>query len=598
MDDRALPARVPWIVGILGYSAALAVRPLSEFDLPWHLAWGRAIAEAHAVPRTDPLAYTHTPVRYIGVLADLALYGAARLAGEDTLQVLGGLVGAGLAAALLFAAGHARRGALLAVPVALAGASGWVCARPAALTFVLTACVLGCIGVHRADCGEGRGRVALFVAAGLHAVWCNVHGGALLGVALMGLYAAHCELARRLRRPRCERKGWLSSLAPAKDAADAGVVWLAAAAALGCTLLNPWGVGYFRGPLDVAKVAPLVIDWQRTSPRFFWTTAPLAGGALALLVVTIAVPSRRMAVATTALDTTASAWTTFDLAIVAAALLLATRIRFVPLSLVLLAPIAAKRLEPLGEVRSARLVGYALALAAGLVVFLNDGAEIGAGWRRDAFPEAAVAFVREARPQGNMYNFWPYGGFLGWRLGPEYPVFLDGRIGFVHATRTVLEANAAEHDPGIFRLLASEFSMEWAVCRSHPAGPSCRPLAADPAWAMVYVDDVAAVYVRRAGPNAALASRGFRLLRHTTEPGDLLAATLSRTAPVADLAFDAGLALKQAPGSTRTWFLAGCAALALGDRPHLEEAAEHLAILAPGSGLGLALSEAAQLRAH
>ncbi len=589
-------SRLPWVLGVLGYAAALTVRPLGEFDLPWHLAWGRVLAATGTVPHVDPIAYTHTPVRYIGVLADLALYGTVRWGGERSLQVLGGLAGVALAAALLFSARRAPRGALLALPLALAGASPWICARPAAMTFVLSACVLGCIDVHRAEPATRHGRAALGVAAGLHAIWCNVHGGALVGVALLGAYAVHRALAGPLRTS-IPRQGWLAGLTPPQDGVDAPAAGIAAALAGVCTLLNPWGAGYLRGPLDVAKIAQLALDWKATTPEFFWKTAPLAGGTLVLLLTALAIPTRKRADGVAG-DAGASAWTLFDLSLLVLALLLMMRTRFVPLAIVLLAPLAAKRLEPLSGARAVALVGNALLLALGMVVFVNDGAEVAAGWRQEAFPERAVAFIRASQPRGHMFNFWPYGGFLAWRLGEDYPVFLDGRIGFVHDTDTVLEAAAAERDPRAFAKLAGEWSMEWAVCRAHPADPSCLPLGRDAAWSMVYVDDVAAVYVRRAGPNAQLASLGYRLLRHTTAPGELLGATLSGGVSAADLTSDAALVLAQAPDTARAWFVAGCAAVAVGDRRRLEEAASRLALLEPDTGLAEALRQAAPAPSH
>jgi hypothetical protein len=43
------------------------------------------------------------------------------------------------------------------------------------------------------------------------------------------------------------------------------------------------------------------------------------------------------------------------------------------------------------------------------------------------FPAAAVAFIGANHPPGPMLNHYDWGGYLIWRLYPQYPVFIDGR---------------------------------------------------------------------------------------------------------------------------------------------------------------------------
>jgi hypothetical protein len=42
------------------------------------------------------------------------------------------------------------------------------------------------------------------------------------------------------------------------------------------------------------------------------------------------------------------------------------------------------------------------------------------------FPVEAVNWMREQKPNGNLFNSYNWGGYLEWNL-PEYPVFVDGR---------------------------------------------------------------------------------------------------------------------------------------------------------------------------
>jgi hypothetical protein len=45
----------------------------------------------------------------------------------------------------------------------------------------------------------------------------------------------------------------------------------------------------------------------------------------------------------------------------------------------------------------------------------------------DVFPDAASEWIRQNNPQGNLFNSYNWGGYLIWRLYPEYQVFIDGR---------------------------------------------------------------------------------------------------------------------------------------------------------------------------
>jgi hypothetical protein len=44
----------------------------------------------------------------------------------------------------------------------------------------------------------------------------------------------------------------------------------------------------------------------------------------------------------------------------------------------------------------------------------------------ERYPVAAAEFLKEEKPEGNMFNTYNYGGYLIWAL-EEYPVFVDGR---------------------------------------------------------------------------------------------------------------------------------------------------------------------------
>jgi hypothetical protein len=43
------------------------------------------------------------------------------------------------------------------------------------------------------------------------------------------------------------------------------------------------------------------------------------------------------------------------------------------------------------------------------------------------YPYAAVEWIRQHKPVGNLFNSYTWGGYLIWQLTPDYPVYIDGR---------------------------------------------------------------------------------------------------------------------------------------------------------------------------
>jgi hypothetical protein len=112
------------------------------------------------------------------------------------------------------------------------------------------------------------------------------------------------------------------------------------------------------------------------------------------------------------------------------------------------------------------------------------------------------------------------------------------------------DAWKAEVDPAAFAALQAKYRFDWAMTDAR-GGPFGLTLAEDPDWTMIYLDDRAAIYVRRGGADAALAASGYSVLRHLTTAGDIL----RKPPPLPALRRDVALALSQSPDSlhVREW---------------------------------------------
>jgi hypothetical protein len=554
--------RAALVVAALLLGAANAAKMLAEFDLPWHLAFGRQIAATWAVPRVDDFAYTHSAIHYVGVVADLLLYWIIHLFGPLGLQVANGVVAIGIAATMLRNAWLRAKGpiALGIVAGAMVAMSPWTFVRPATFGFLLVGVQLLLIELHRRR-GDKR---ALYAATVLPLIWCNMHGSVAVGVGVLGLYGLEHARRREFRPIGCA----------------------ALAAVLAC--INPAGPGIFRGGAAVGSYDDILLEWHPTSWKFFTAQSPAAGVFLVAALLLIAAGkevdgSRRPA--------------PFDAALTVAAIALSTRTRFVPIAIVILAPIAAARaagfVRDNGAMRAAFLLAACLA---GPGVAVLDEGTFGVGFDPKSFPAPAVDYVVRSKPAGNMWNFWPYGGYLVWRLFPDQRVLIDGRIGFVHERDLVYDAIASEQNPATLAALDAKWHFDWAFCRADERGPWCLPFARSREWRMVFWDHMSAVYVRAAGPNATLADQGYHVLTHLIPPEQILALALREDGPATDLAHDAVLASTQDPTSPRSWFIEACAGLATYDRVRYGMAKARLAALAPDHPALGVLTEAASTR--
>jgi hypothetical protein len=564
-----LLGRLLFVVGMLAFGAVLALRPLGDPDLGWHVATGRVIVETRGIPHVDALAYTHRPVQRVDLVGDVALYLAYHLGGPVGLQLFGAALALAIAATMLALTRRSKPLAYLVVGLSMAAMGSWLQVRPVLLSFLYLLLLLLLLDTHRHVPRTRAGKRALWLVVPLLWLWSNTHGFVVLGAAISALYAG-CALAARLARGR------LGRLFPEKDGRAAGPICLVVATALLATLATSGGAKIYAGPARALNDTATVTEWVTTSAGFLARDEPAAGAVLLLAIVALLFGRER-----------SGKWVTsaFDLGLVVAALVLGrSSVRFVPVAVLLLAPFIARRLARF--VRPGALMDVVTGFSALLVapaLLLRPGAVLATGFDRRLEPEGAVQYVLAAEPRGPMWDFSPYGGYLSLRLYPRYLVLMDGRTAWVHDPALTDRVYRSNFESAAFEGLVREFGIEWAVSRAGPDEHFGVPLTRDPGWVMVYLDDYSAVYVRRDGPNRQLAERGYRLLNHLMPLEQVLGLAVSPRTDADSLANDAALAVMNDPSSPRATAIQACAAIRSRDEATFEAALRRLAVLAPGS---------------
>lgn len=562
------------VAGLLLLVTCVTARRLGDFDLPMHLATGRLLLRTWHLPRIDDFSYLHGTIRYVEVVSVALFYGAFRLGGPLGLQLVGGVSAGALAMSLWLQSRRFGPIALVTTGLAVASASSFLVVRSSALSFPLLAATLLALDTHRRLAREGKRREAMRALAafvGLAFVWANVHGsvpfGLLVGLVYLG-YRVACRVAR----------GRAGALLPEDDGRESLAVGVAVGFALVAASINMAGPELLAGPLRFGGQLHLLgtfSEWARPTWTFFRDREPLfpvvlAAAALAGLLGRDAESRVRVPAL-------------YNLLLVLLAFACAlTAVRLLPLAMVLLAPWLARRFGRSGDNPRAAWLACAGSTLLVSARVLAAPLPLGVGFDTSHLPEGAARWIEEHRPVDNMWNSPPFGGYLAWRLYPDVRILMDGRHGLAYDLADVTAIDASEQDPAAFASLVEAHHIEWAVTRAFEGVASGVPLAASSDWSMVFLDDVAAVYVRRDGPDAPLAATGYVLLRHLSPPEQILSLAVQGGKVAAELAHDGALAAEQAPGSPRSMFLGACGAIAIRDAPLFQAYVDHLSTLAPG----------------
>jgi hypothetical protein len=219
---------------------ALSNRPLADADIGWHIRTGELILAAHALPRTDPYSSTMQGQPWIAWewLYDIVLGIVYRACGLNGVVWLCAALVAAIFLILLSQLLRRGTGLLLAVVLMLlaeAAATIHLYARPHIVSWLFS--LLWFVALERWESWDHANPGCLprwspwfFPASML--LWVNLHGGWLLGLALLTIYA-FTAFVESLRAQDAFAK-----IRAAHRARGMAVAWMASAVV---TLANPFG---------------------------------------------------------------------------------------------------------------------------------------------------------------------------------------------------------------------------------------------------------------------------------------------------------------------------------------------------------------------
>lgn len=468
---------------------------LARDDIGRHIATGRMVVERGIVPMTNFYSYTEPTRRAVNHHwgSGTLFYAAWRIAGFEGLSLFHVALRVG-ALILLVALAVRKAGwggtaliTLAALPLLIRRRE----VRPEAFTYLFLAATLWLMETWAVE--KGKFRLALAATAGIAVAWANTHIQFIFGPLVIAAYLVGDVMARHGVRRR------LTLLA----------VFVAA------TILTPGGL---RGvllpflimrayPVPVGENQPLVL-MQRLfhGPEYAWFEVLAA--AVVLLVTALVVRRRRWA-----------AWVPYaGLGIVFAAFGF-VMIRNMLVFAYMLIPVAAGLVHAL----AGGVPGKRLQRVAGVAAFVitlamvpvlrtpytpvspNPGLGLLPGVNN------AAGFLTKEHIAGPIFNNYDIGGYLIYHLFPANRVFTDNRPEayspafwqqlYFPMLRTESVWKSADAYYGFNAIVVSPYGL------SVSDRVFIERINTDPAWALVYLDWYAAVFLKRNDTNKDIITR-------------------------------------------------------------------------------------------
>jgi hypothetical protein len=449
-----------WFLAWLAFLPVTVARAgtLAEPDTFWQVRTGLLTISNRAIPTVDPFSWTAhgKPWTLNSWGFNVLIAGAYRLAGlpgvawacAGLTMVAGGLV---LLIARKLGASPPAAGALLVLswPFLVS----WLTARPQLVDYI--GVLLLAILMPRI--AAGRNPVRSVVAVGIvSAVWVNLHAGELIGVAMICASAVLLLAGRELRG-----SGWC---------------WIAGAAALTASLLNPYGVGLLTHATQVESASSgIVAEWQHLDPD-----SPMQWSMLIIGLAALCLAARQRNLLFVG-----------ELGIVAVAAVLA--IRFLPILVFLALPVLAASVSrsPLPSyVHRRRILRYSAAaaiLAPVVVLALPNLGHIG---RPDPsiYP---IKLVKDIPSHCRLFNSYELGSFVILER-PDVQVSLDSRNDLYGRQRVLAAEQVLRGQGDVVHELTG------ANCVLIPPAMGLAAwLRTNQAWRLIGSEPTAALFVRR-----------------------------------------------------------------------------------------------------
>jgi hypothetical protein len=457
-----------WLgVGVYGLLLINGGALLNDSDTYWQIAAGKWILDHNAMPRVDIYSFTKAGEPWISTswLAQVLYAGTYELAGWAGPVILAAASIAITFALLVYILGrripstYALMGSLAALVLSISH----LLARPHVLAMpVMVAWVSGLVSA------SDRRQAPPFWLLPLLALWANLHGGFVFGLALVAPFAFDA---------------WWNAKAPQRR--PLALRWMAfGIGALAACCVTPYGwetILASRKILDLGELLHLIYEWM---PADFSGFSPFEACILALIAGALYCgvklsPPRIILV--------------LGLFHMALSHVRNIEVFALLLPLVVLAPVSSQfALQAARSVKST----FPMASAVALAVILGASTWAFAANRSYSppavqSPAAAVDVLMQRNPK-HILNDLPFGGYL---ISRQIPVFIDGRAELYGEAFEMAYYRAVQlKDVNLLFDMLKNYDIDAVLLT--PATPAASLLDHLDGWQRVYSDATAVVHVR------------------------------------------------------------------------------------------------------
>ena len=505
LDSDAAPATTHLaIASLFRYSPALILITVaiadpirfSDPDLWGHIRFGQAVLREGNIIWRDPYSYS-APANlwlnheWLSELVMGAIYNHLNVFGLKLMKV-----GCTALIMIFLVAAESEAGAPTLIQFATLITAAVTIApqiqfRPQIFSFAL----LSALTYLLAREVYGRGGW-LWLAIPMLALWANLHGGFILGIATLAIFTTVStvqDIVARRGIVRALRLGAITALA------------------ISATLATPYGIGTWQAVLN-ALFDPytriVIMDWQPllTSLVKNLTTAPLSALYLELAVLLMAAMLFSYILTPTKDD--------LPLIVIAAVMSVAAflAVRNLPVAVIAICaplarhlPLALERRWPAiridaGASRPATRLNQLILTILALIIFWRTDFFSNHLTSVDPYPVSACAFMKDHKLKGNVLGLFGWGEYLIWHCAPESKVFMDGRYDTVYP-KLILEIFFAFNygQPGA-EIAITRFPTDYVLIAPDIGARKFMDSRKD--WTLLYSDAWSRLYARADSPAA------------------------------------------------------------------------------------------------
>jgi hypothetical protein len=469
------------VVPVLLFAFLQPLLANTDPDYWWHTRTGQYIVETGTLPRTDMYSYTAAGQPWVPHewLTEVVFHVVSQVAGYAGNAILFGLISALtiLIVYLLCRLWHVGElGATMLALWAFAMSAASLGVRPQMVTMLFFACAVLLLTLYI----QGNTR-ALWPLPVLFIIWVNLHGGYIIGLALLCLTVAGVVLSRLLKRPA----------PPLRPLVLITLLCFVA------TLVSPNGVSgltypvtYYAGTQNASM--RYISEWQ--SPDFHLLAFMiLASGLLLAMLVGLGQAPLGLAEALWGLGL---------------GFMALQSVRHIPLFAVTIVPLVGARLQqelPLLRRSLADWHRSTLAVVGVLLLLLvvgggayqakkGNGLQTGTAPSTATFPAGGLAYLQSHDLTGNLFNEYVWGGFLINALYPHRPVFIDGRAD-VYGDAIIEDYLAVTRLYPNWKQVLEKYSVGLVLVPKD--SPLAVVLSGDAGWQEAYSGEVERLFVRR-----------------------------------------------------------------------------------------------------